>query len=37
MNDYDNFEKGGVVDKRGEEETKSMTHAPVHTNIKIHN
>jgi hypothetical protein len=22
--------KGGVVEKRGEEETKSMPHAPVH-------
>jgi predicted AAA+ superfamily ATPase len=39
MNDYENFEKGmiymkilkkgGVVEKRGEEETKSMPHAPV--------
>jgi hypothetical protein len=38
MNDYKNFEKGmimnilkkgGVVEKRGEEETKSMPHAPV--------
>ena len=29
-NDYENFEKrGGVVEKRGEEETKSMLHAPV--------
>jgi hypothetical protein len=39
-NDYENFEKGmiymkilkkrgGVVEKRGEEETKSMPHAPV--------
>jgi hypothetical protein len=37
--DYENFEKGmiymkileksGVVEKRGEEETKSMPHAPV--------
>jgi hypothetical protein len=37
-NDYENFEKGmiymkilkkgGVVEKRGEEETKSMPHAP---------
>jgi hypothetical protein len=27
---YENFEKkGGVVEKRGEEETKSMPHAPV--------
>ena len=25
----ENFEKGGVVEKRGEEETKSMPHAPV--------
>ena len=23
------FKKGGVVEKRGEEETKSMTHVPV--------
>jgi hypothetical protein len=41
-NDYENFEKGmiymkilkkggGVVEKRGEEETKSMLHAPVNT------
>ena len=39
-NDYENFEKGmvymkilkkggGVVEKRGEEETKAMPHAPV--------
>jgi hypothetical protein len=38
-NDYENFEKGmiymkilkkgGVVEKRGDEETKSMPHAPV--------
>ena len=37
-NDYENFEEGmiymkilkrGVVEKRGEEETKSMPHAPV--------
>ena len=28
-NDYENFEKGGVVEKREEEETKSMPHAPV--------
>jgi hypothetical protein len=38
-NDYENFEKGmiykkilkkrGVVEKRGEEEKKSMPHAPV--------
>jgi hypothetical protein len=38
-NDYENFEKGmiymkilkkgGVVEKRGEEETKSMPHVPV--------
>ena len=37
--DYENFEKGmiymkilekrGIVEKRGEEETKSMPHAPV--------
>ena len=26
---YENFEKKGVVEKRGEEETKSMPHAPV--------
>ena len=40
-NDYENFEKemiymkilkkGGVVEKRGEEETKSKPHAPVDT------
>jgi hypothetical protein len=40
-NDYENFEKGmiymkilkkrGVVEKRGEEETKSMPHAPVNS------
>ena len=40
-NDYENFEKGmiymkilkkgGVVEKRGEEETKNMPHAPVMT------
>jgi hypothetical protein len=40
-NDYENFEKGmmymkilkkgGVVEKRGEDETKSMPHAPVHS------
>ena len=39
-NDYENFEKGmnymkilkkkGVVEKKGEEETKSMPHAPVY-------
>jgi hypothetical protein len=39
-NDYENFEKGmiymkilkkgGVVEKRGEEETKSMPHVPVY-------
>ena len=45
-NDYENFEKGmiymkilkkrGVVEKRGEEETKSMPHAPVvHISICI--
>ena len=28
-NDYENFEKRGVVEKRREEETKSMPHAPV--------
>jgi hypothetical protein len=28
-NDYENFEKRGVVEKRGEEETKSMPHATV--------
>jgi hypothetical protein len=27
---YENLKKGGVVEKRGEEETKSMPHAPVH-------
>jgi hypothetical protein len=42
-NDYENFEKGmiymkilkkgGVVEKRGEEETKSMPHAPVEFHI----
>jgi hypothetical protein len=42
-NDYENFEKGmiymkilkkgGVVEKRGEEETKSMPHAPVYYHI----
>jgi hypothetical protein len=26
---YENIEKGGVVEKKGEEETKSMPHAPV--------
>ena len=26
-NDYENFEKTGVVEKRGKEETKSMPHA----------
>jgi hypothetical protein len=26
---YENFEKRGVVEKKGEEETKSMPHAPV--------
>ena len=46
-NDYENFEKGmiymkilkkgggGVVEKRGEEETKSMPHAPVLLNSFI--
>jgi hypothetical protein len=45
-NDYENFEKGmiymkilkkggGVVEKRGEEETKSMPHAPVHFSRKV--
>jgi hypothetical protein len=29
---YENFEKRGVVEKRGEEETKSMPHAPVDPN-----
>jgi hypothetical protein len=43
-NDYENFEKGmiymkilkkgGVVEKRGWEETKSMPHAPVVNIIK---
>jgi hypothetical protein len=43
-NDYENFEKGmiymkilkkgGVVEKRGEEETKSMPHGPVEKIIK---
>jgi hypothetical protein len=44
-NDYENFEKGmiymkilkkegeGVIEKRGEEETKSMPHAPVNQSI----
>ena len=36
---YANFEKRGVVEKRGQEETKSMPHAPVitviHTCIRI--
>jgi hypothetical protein len=27
------LKKGGVVEKRGEEETKSMPHAPVILNI----
>jgi hypothetical protein len=27
---------GGVVEKRGEEETKSMPHAPVHFSRKVH-
>jgi hypothetical protein len=32
---YENFEKKGVVEKRGEEETKSMPHVPVvNTNSK---
>jgi hypothetical protein len=47
-NDYENFEKGmiymkilkkggGVVEKRGEEETKSMPHAPVISySVKTH-
>jgi hypothetical protein len=44
-NDYENFEKGmfymkilkkgGVVEKRGEEETKSMPHAPVNKHTKV--
>jgi hypothetical protein len=43
-NDYENFEKGmiymkilkkgGEVEKRGEEETKSMPHAPVNETLK---
>jgi hypothetical protein len=28
---------GGVVEKRGEEETKSMPHAPVRNTCKTHN
>jgi hypothetical protein len=28
-NDYENFEKWWVVEKRGAEETKSMPHTPV--------
>jgi hypothetical protein len=38
-NDYENFEKRRVVEKRGEEEeTKSMPHAPVReaTNTNLH-
>jgi hypothetical protein len=46
-NDYENFEKGmiymkilkkkgGVVEKRGEEETKSMPHAPVLLSFLFH-
>ena len=45
-NDYENFEKGmiymknlkkgGVVEKRGDEETKSMPHAPVSKSGKKH-
>ena len=27
---YENFEKGGAVEKKGEEETKSMPYAPVY-------
>ena len=44
-NDYENFEKGmiymkilkkgGVVEKKGEEETKSMPHAPVHGSFEL--
>jgi hypothetical protein len=44
-NDYENFEKGmismkilkkrGVVEKRGEEETKSMPHAPVYVTLVL--
>ena len=34
---YENFEKRGVVEKRGEEETKSMPHAPVYFSIKFFN
>ena len=30
--DYENFEKRGVLEKRGEEETKSMPHACVQNN-----
>ena len=33
---YENFEKRGVVEKRGEEETKSMPHAPVVCKYTIH-
>jgi hypothetical protein len=28
-NDYENFEKGMIYREKGEEETKSMPHAPV--------
>jgi hypothetical protein len=30
------LKKGGVVEKRGEEETKSMPHAPVEKSRKFH-
>jgi hypothetical protein len=29
------LKKGGVVEKRGEEETKSMPHAPVATKLNV--
>jgi hypothetical protein len=30
------LKKGGVVEKRGEEETKSMPHAPVKCDWKVY-
>jgi hypothetical protein len=32
----ENFEKRGVVEKKGEEETKFMPHAPVQVMAKAH-
>ena len=29
------LKKGGVVEKKGEEETKSMPHAPVHGSFEL--